>query len=562
MEPQQQATCESAIQLGDLTINARGGKYVPLRRNGGPPVWQSAEWQKIIWHPAAFNDPTAKRVGLCLEPDEASTAQLQEIEQHLVRALTALSLSEPKVFGKFLTETDVQDRFQSCLKTSPRGGSYLKLKLDWGRVRIWGPNQEELAEPGDLAGRECKVRCELRQVWVMSNQCGLLLEVTDLQLKAYEAAVQDDLLGAHFGHVHVDALGDAAAGSDELQAGPDPHGLRHVGGRRAGAGVLDRDSFRRGQAAVVPGVDADAVGVGDDEADVRLALPREPFPGRLERLGQGLLPGLVDPHPGQEVEDARVAPHVLRELVVPAVGEVVEQLAVLELPLHRGAREVVHDRGELAEVAEQQELDFAVHGDAGDVVPQPRVELRDLFRHQPVDVAVPVPDGAPRPVVGRLRLHAEVLHGGVGLRDDLDLVPFFPEGGHDLARQVGFPGARIARQQQASAFEAVEHGVFRDLPVHRAAVRTLGLDWGDPVLALEALDLLAPIHGRAVGMPFADQAVHEALELFGQVLEDDAVRLHGLQVPRRHGGKCIPDAADRDVLRGHHEVVHGPTAPT
>ena len=29
--------------------------------------------------------------------------------------------------------------------------------------------------------------CELRQVWVMSNQCGLLLEVTDLQLKTYEA---------------------------------------------------------------------------------------------------------------------------------------------------------------------------------------------------------------------------------------------------------------------------------------------------------------------------------------------------------------------------------------
>ena len=133
------------------------------------------------------------------------------------------------------------------------------------------------------------------------------------------------------------------------------------------------------------------IGVGDDEADVRLALPRKSFSGRLERLGQGLLPGLVDPEPGQEVEDARVAPHVLGELVVPAVGEVVEQLAVLELALHRGAREVVHDRGELAEVAEQQEVDFAVHGDAGDIVPQPGVELRDFLRHQPVDVAVPVP---------------------------------------------------------------------------------------------------------------------------------------------------------------------------
>ena len=158
MEPQKQATCESAIQLGDLTINAKGGKYVPLRRNSGPPVWQSA--QKIIWYPAAFNDQSAMRVGLCLEPDEASKAQLQEIEQHLVRALTALSLSEPKVFGKFLTETDVKDRFQSCLKTSPRGGSYLKLKMDLGRVRMWGPNQEELAEPGNLAGRECRVWCD------------------------------------------------------------------------------------------------------------------------------------------------------------------------------------------------------------------------------------------------------------------------------------------------------------------------------------------------------------------------------------------------------------------
>ena len=49
-----------------------------------------------------------------------------------------------------------------------------------------GPNQEELAEPGNLAGRECRVR--LRQIWLMSNQCGLLLEVTDLQLKTYEAA--------------------------------------------------------------------------------------------------------------------------------------------------------------------------------------------------------------------------------------------------------------------------------------------------------------------------------------------------------------------------------------
>ncbi|OLP75717.1 hypothetical protein AK812_SmicGene44442 [Symbiodinium microadriaticum] len=39
---------------------------------------------------------------------------------------------------------------------------------------------------GDLTNRECKVRAELKQVWMMSGQCGLLVEVTDLMLKEEE----------------------------------------------------------------------------------------------------------------------------------------------------------------------------------------------------------------------------------------------------------------------------------------------------------------------------------------------------------------------------------------
>ena len=58
-----------------------------------------------------------------------------------------------------------------------------------------------------------------------------------------------------------------------------------------------------------------------------------------------------------------------------------------------------------------------------------------------------------------VRLHAEVLHGGVGLRDDLDPVAFLAEAGDDLAGQVGFAGAGVAGQQQALALEAVEHRI-------------------------------------------------------------------------------------------------------
>ena len=189
--------------------------------------------------------------------------------------------------------------------------------------------------------------------------------------------------------------------------------------------------FRRGQAA----------DVGDDETHVRLALSRKSFSGRWSAWAKDCSRGLVDPQPDQEVEDAWVAPHVLRELVVPppvrswsswqclssrSTG-VPAKLSMMAV----NWRKSPSSRNLIFRFMETQAMSF--HSPVSSCV---------ISRHQPVDVAVPVPDGAPRPVVGRLRLHAEVLHGGVGLRDDLHLVPFFPEGGHDLARQIGFPGAR------------------------------------------------------------------------------------------------------------------------
>ena len=66
---------------------------------------------------------------------------------------------------------EIGSSLQSCLKTSQRGRSFLKAQLNW--------------DDGQRPGRLAKVRVELRQVWLMSPQCGL---VTELQLG--EAAPQ------------------------------------------------------------------------------------------------------------------------------------------------------------------------------------------------------------------------------------------------------------------------------------------------------------------------------------------------------------------------------------
>ena len=62
----------------------------------------------------------------------------------------------------------------------------IKLKVCLDQVRLWDAQGQPLPEMGDLTNRECKVRTELKQVWMMSGQCGLLVEVTDLMLKEEE----------------------------------------------------------------------------------------------------------------------------------------------------------------------------------------------------------------------------------------------------------------------------------------------------------------------------------------------------------------------------------------
>ena len=175
-----------AITLGDVLVNAKGGKFCPLKdAEGRPPTWTS-DWLRIIWHPSAYGEPEARRVNLCVEPDDAAREHFEAVERKLAQELSSKSIHDPKIFGKLLVASEVEARLQSCLKTGQRGSSFLKLKLNWGRAHFWDVEGQPIEDPGDLSGRECRLSVELRQVWLMNPQCGLLLEVRDVQLRERE----------------------------------------------------------------------------------------------------------------------------------------------------------------------------------------------------------------------------------------------------------------------------------------------------------------------------------------------------------------------------------------
>ena len=172
-----------AMQLGNIQTNSKGGKYLPLRGQGGdPPTWKS-EWLKVLWNPSCYGDPEA----VCLEPDEAAKSFFLEVEDQLAAQLSEHSSRDQRIFGKFLQPEDVKQRMVSALKVSTRGTEFLKLKLNWEKAQLWGPAGEEIPrQPLDLQGCHCKLRVELRQVWLMTSQCGVLAEITDVMLQQQE----------------------------------------------------------------------------------------------------------------------------------------------------------------------------------------------------------------------------------------------------------------------------------------------------------------------------------------------------------------------------------------
>ena len=74
------------------------------------------------------------------------------------------SLEDPKIFGRLLTSQDTETRFVSCLKNVH---ARELLHQTQGGPGPWDAEQLPLQELGDLNSRECKVRAELKQVWLM-----------------------------------------------------------------------------------------------------------------------------------------------------------------------------------------------------------------------------------------------------------------------------------------------------------------------------------------------------------------------------------------------------------
>ena len=154
------------LRLGEMLTNKKGGKFMPVE-----PLccWNTSEWAEILYEPTSYGEQASERVTLSLE--------LTPVMQKLVEDLEKQASSQ--VLAKRL-----DSKLQSCIKQTRTKGQAMKLKVNLGTVRFWDASGNRLTNaPAELRGRKALVAIEVRQLWIMGQQCGLLMEVRDIKLQ-------------------------------------------------------------------------------------------------------------------------------------------------------------------------------------------------------------------------------------------------------------------------------------------------------------------------------------------------------------------------------------------
>ena len=101
------------------------------------------------------------------------TSEMEKIVEHLEKQAST------QVAAKKL-----DSKLQSCVKQTRSKRQCLKLKANMAKVRFWDTDGNRLMNPpAELRGRKALVAIEARQLSIMGQQCGLLMEARDTKLQ-------------------------------------------------------------------------------------------------------------------------------------------------------------------------------------------------------------------------------------------------------------------------------------------------------------------------------------------------------------------------------------------
>ena len=172
--------------------NKAGGKSASIVDQSGNPITLFTAPLRAPFDAQGFQDPTAERVNLCLQADEAITKWAQGLDAHIVALMEARSQD---FFGKKLTAAELSANYHSAVKDADKYGSQLlKLKMNKagrGCVRVWNEAGIPRSQPATWQDCTVQARATLKSVWIQSRSWGLTWEAVDVMVQTEGDAMME-----------------------------------------------------------------------------------------------------------------------------------------------------------------------------------------------------------------------------------------------------------------------------------------------------------------------------------------------------------------------------------
>ena len=178
----------SKLTLGPILTTTKGSKQIAISKDDGSPlIWTPSEYLEVAFEPSSFSDPQASRVSICFNPTEEITNSFLGIFEGW--SVKTLAKKSKELLGSEQTEAQIKEKFQSCVKTSEKGWTSFRCKMNIAgknAVQCWTPEKVKCSLPS--CWRDCKVlpQFHIKSLYLMNKEIGTVIDVKHCLLEEIE----------------------------------------------------------------------------------------------------------------------------------------------------------------------------------------------------------------------------------------------------------------------------------------------------------------------------------------------------------------------------------------
>ena len=180
-----------ALTVGDVIISPKGAKICPITREGDKVFHVHQNYLKCPWGPSTFDkDESNPRQSLEFRTDSELLQTFEALDRW---CLDYAYKNSETLFKKQLSLDVIKERYVPVLKHHPSHDALLKTKINMpglhsSPARIWNMAGEPCPLPTAWRNVEVKPRINVSHLWIMTNQFGLVLQVSDLLIREEQTA--------------------------------------------------------------------------------------------------------------------------------------------------------------------------------------------------------------------------------------------------------------------------------------------------------------------------------------------------------------------------------------